>query len=88
MTKPLHGRPLRSHEGERSEAAGRDPSAGGSACPVALRAAEESLPLFSPPGTSLCELTARLTKAEQDPGVKAVVILSEGVQIGSAQIED
>jgi protease-4 len=56
--------------------------------PLSESPAEESLPLFSPPGTSLRELTARMTKAEKDPNVKAVVILSEAVQIGSAQIEE
>src|SRR6266568_4211757 len=45
--------------------------------PLSESPVEESLPLFSPPGTSLHDLTARMTKAAQDPGVKAVVLLAE-----------
>src|SRR5258706_10236497 len=56
--------------------------------PLSESPAEESLPLFSPPGTSLRDLTARMTKAAQDPAVKAVVLLAENAQLGPAQVEE
>jgi protease-4 len=56
--------------------------------PVSETPADESLPLFEPPSTSLRDLTARMTKAAQDPAVKAVVLVSDGIQLGSAQVEE
>src|SRR3954466_13736205 len=49
---------------------------------------EESLPLFSAPGTSLRDLASRMTKAAKDPGVKAVVVLADRAQLGFAQVEE
>src|SRR4029077_20743517 len=50
--------------------------------------AGESLPLFEPPGVSLRELTARLTKAAHDANVRAVVVGVEGGSFGLAQAEE
>jgi protease-4 len=50
--------------------------------------AQEEFALFSPLGTSLKELVMRLSKAADDPNVKAVVILPESVSPGPGQIEE
>lgn len=51
-------------------------------------AADEGLPFFSPPGTSLRTLIERLHKAANDPAVPAVVLLCDDLSIGQAQIEE
>jgi protease-4 len=50
--------------------------------------ASESLPLLSDVSVSFKDLVTRMSKASKDPAVKAVVLLSEGVSLGSAQIEE
>ena len=50
--------------------------------------ADESLALFSPPGTSLKDIVERMGKAAADPEVKAVVVLAESAQVGTAQVEE
>ena len=50
--------------------------------------ADESIPLFSPPGTSLKDIVERMGKAAADPEVKAVVVLAESAQVGTAQVEE
>ena len=50
--------------------------------------ADESIPLFSPPGTSLKDIVERIGKAAADPEVKAVVVLAESAQVGTAQVEE
>src|SRR5262252_7265126 len=49
---------------------------------------DDGLLLFSPRSTSLKELVERLTKAANDPEVKALVILSESSWMGPAQVEE
>jgi len=49
---------------------------------------DETMALFGPVEASLRDLTSRMTKAANDPAVKAVVILSESAQIGTAQTEE
>src|SRR3954447_20475627 len=39
------------------------------------RPADEELPIFQPPGTSLKDLIERMNKAAKDPAVKAVVVV-------------
>jgi protease-4 len=56
--------------------------------PVTESPADESIPLFSPPGTSLKDLVERLGKAAADENVKAVVVLADSAQVGSAQVEE
>jgi protease-4 len=50
--------------------------------------ADESLPLFGPPGPSLRDVVERMTKAAADPDVKAVVILADEASFGFAQMEE
>jgi protease-4 len=50
--------------------------------------ADDAFQLFGEPGTTLKDLVARLTKAANDPAVKAVVVLPESEWLGSAQIEE
>jgi protease-4 len=50
--------------------------------------AAEDFPLFGPPGTSLHEVIAGIAKAADDAKVKAVVILPDGAEPGSAQLEE
>src|SRR5689334_15852903 len=54
--------------------------------PLTESPTDESIPLFSPPGTSLKDLVSRLRKAADDPAVKAVVIVSEAAEVGHAQV--
>ncbi len=49
---------------------------------------DDPLPMLSLPGTSLQELLGRLKKAAEDPAVKAVVLLPESMELGSAQVEE
>src|SRR5215211_5798607 len=49
--------------------------------------AEEGLPIFEQPGTTLRQLTSRMKKAAEDSNVKAVVISNEGASMGLGQIE-
>ena len=56
--------------------------------PVTESPADESIPLFSPPGTSLKDLVERLNKAAADENVKAVVVLADDAEVGSAQVEE
>lgn len=48
----------------------------------------EQMALFSAPGTSLKELVWRMRQAGDDAEVKAVVLLSDGPQLGGGQIEE
>src|SRR5215213_4439490 len=50
--------------------------------------AEEGLPIFEQPGTTLRQLTSRMKKAAEDANVKAVVITNEGGSMGLGQIEE
>jgi protease-4 len=50
--------------------------------------ADESLAMFGAPGTSLKDLGARLTKAAEDPAVKAVVLLPDSAMLGMGQVEE
>jgi protease IV len=50
--------------------------------------ANDVLEMIGPPGTSLKELVAWLSKAAVDPAVKAVVILPESDWLGPAQVEE
>src|SRR5437868_3748999 len=50
--------------------------------PITESPAAEQLPIFGPPPSSLKDLIERMDKAAKDPGVKAVVLVSEGAQIG------
>ena len=56
--------------------------------PITESPADESIPLFSPPGTSLKDLVERMNKAAGDDDVKAVVVLADSAQVGSAQVEE
>jgi protease IV len=56
--------------------------------PMTESPADESIPLFSPPGTSLKDLVERLNKAVGDEDVKAVVVLADAAEVGSAQVEE
>jgi protease-4 len=56
--------------------------------PLSESPTDESLPLFGPPGTSLRDVTGRMTKAARDPNVKAVVLLADNAQLGPAQVEE
>src|SRR5438552_10169514 len=49
---------------------------------------DDALQMFGPPGTSLKDLIAHLSKAATDPAVKAVVVLPESEWLGSAQVEE
>ncbi|SPE60014.1 putative Protease 4 [Verrucomicrobia bacterium] len=56
--------------------------------PLTETPGNDSLAMFSPPGTSLKELVEHLTKAAGDPAVKAVVILPESDWLEPAQVEE
>jgi protease-4 len=56
--------------------------------PVTESPADESIPLFSPPGVARKDLVERLEKAAADENVKAVVVLADSAQVGSAQVEE
>jgi protease IV len=56
--------------------------------PVTESPADESIPLFSPPGVALKDLVERIEKAASDDNVKAVVVLSNSAQVGTAQVEE
>ena len=49
---------------------------------------DELFPFGGPPPVSLKDLVARMKKAKDDANVKALVILSEGGSVGSAQTEE
>src|SRR5690242_16541433 len=49
---------------------------------------DDSFPLFTPPATSLKQLTERMRKAAKDDNVKAVVVMSDGLMVGPGQIEE
>ena len=55
---------------------------------ISETAADESIPFFSSPVTSLKDLVARFKKASEDPAVKAVVILPDNLLIKMAQVEE
>ena len=50
--------------------------------------ADEALALFGETETSLRDITSRMTKAARDPAVKAVVLLSDSAEVGTAQAEE
>src|SRR5207245_6546663 len=56
--------------------------------PVTEVPADDAFQMFSPPGTSLKDLAARLRKAATDPAVKAVVVLPESEWLDLAQVEE
>ncbi len=56
--------------------------------PLTEEPADETLQLFSLPGTSLKELVERMARAASDPDVKAVVVLPESTPLGPAQVEE
>ena len=49
---------------------------------------EDDLFSFGAEGVSLKDLVARIKKAAGDPAVKAIVLLSEGGEMGTAQTEE
>jgi protease-4 len=55
---------------------------------ISERPANEALPIFGPPPTSLRSLIERIDKAGKDPNVKALVLVSEGAGIGLGQTEE
>jgi protease-4 len=50
--------------------------------------ANEELPIFGPPPTSLKDLVERMEKAAKDPAIKSVVVLSENAGVGLGQVEE
>lgn len=56
--------------------------------PVTESPADQSVPLFSPPGVSLKDLIERMHKAAADENVKAVAVLAETADVGTAQVEE
>lgn len=55
---------------------------------ISERPANEELPIFGPPPTSLKTLLERIDKARKDPNVKALVLASDGAGIGLGQTEE
>src|SRR5687767_4564878 len=49
---------------------------------ISERPANEELPIFGPPPTSLKTLLERIDKAGKDPNVKALVLVSDGAGVG------
>ncbi len=56
--------------------------------PITEVPGNDFLEMFGTPGTSLKDLVTRLTKAAEDPAVKAIVIEPESDWLGAAQVEE
>lgn len=56
--------------------------------PITEEPADETLQLFGTPGVALKDLVERITKAANDPAVKAVVLLPESDWLPQAQVEE